>query len=472
MPKIQRFLSLVAAGLALACTPVETSDPPSQEQEAAPVAVRGDETKDVDPDTSPRAYGPVSAVVLPQRSILAGQGGTLDVMIRLEGLGEAGPRPPLDLAMVLDRSGSMGGEKIIAVKGAAISMLGELNDADHVTLVAYASEVENHGRRLADRAGKAFTRKQLLAIDATTGTALGPALFDGLAALGAAKRDDEVLAHVLLLSDGQANEGETDPAVIAAKARDAFARGISTSTLGVGLDYNEDLMTKIADAGGGRYHFIENSDAIQRVLSEEMAGVAATVARGIELEIRPTTGVEVDTVFGYENTRDGAKVGALVGSLAAGQKRAILARITYPPTDASSLPLGEFHVRFVDAETGAAGELVLRPEVDVVATDAEVTKSENIEVTVRAAELQANEQLRAAALAVERRDFAEAEKTIGEALQSLRDQNDATPSADLVQQIDEFEGALKEVDEAKTDRVKFKRSSKKMKSKVYRKGKK
>ncbi len=472
MSRLQRFFSLAAVMFTVACTPVEpTSDPPTVEQQAAPVVEPRNASPD-DADATAVAYGPLTAVVIPQRAALAGQGGSMDVMIRLQGEGEAGPRPPLDLAMVLDRSGSMGGDKIVAVKQAAISMLGELNARDHVTLVAYASDVVNHGRRKADGDGVGFLRKQLLGIDATSGTALGPALFDGLRALRQAKREDEVLAHVLLLSDGRANEGETDPDVIAARARDAFGVGISTSTLGVGLDYNEDLMTKVADAGGGRYHFIETPDSIARVLSEEMAGLAATVARGIELELQPTTGVEVDKVFGYENTRNGARVGALVGSLAAGQKRAILARITYPATDNATLPLGEFHIAFVDAETGVRGEVVLRPELAVVHTEAEVTSSENVEVTVRSAELAANEQLRAAAAAVERRDFADAESTLGQALDTLREQNAATPSDDLELQIDEFEEAIQDVDKAKTDQKVFKKSSKKMKSKVYRKGKK
>ena len=470
----RRFLPAVAAWLSLSCTPIEPasepSAPPSGPEMVAPGAPPPAEPGTI--DMAPRSAGSLSVTVIPQHSLLADAEANLDVLIRLVGEGEAGPRPNLDLAIVLDRSGSMEGDKLVAVKQAAIELVEQLEARDDVSLVSYASDVTRHGnRRGANQIGQSFFRRELLAIHSGGSTALGPALFEGLTMLLEAEREDTTLTHLLLLSDGRANEGETDPQVLGRRARQAFERGISTSTLGVGLDYNEDLMTKIADAGGGRYHFIESPTEVSRVLDDELAGLAATVVRGIELHIDPQGGVRVVSVFGYANELDGARVTAPVGSLAAGQSRAILTRVHVPASPVGTLNLSKLRLRFVDAGTGEKKEMLIPLQVPVVATKQEVARSENLEVTVRAAEIEANEKLRAAALAVERREFEQARGTLRSAIQELQQQQAATESAELAGQLDELESALDDVDEAERDRTRYERSKKKMKSKVYQRAK-
>lgn len=470
MSVVRRVATLACASALVSCTPL---DPVSEPDASAPAypsddgggpplqAVAPEPVQAVPTDV-------VSASVIPQHAVLAGRSGSLNLMIELAGEGDVGPRPPLDLAIVIDRSGSMGGDKIAAVKTAAIEMLDELNAEDDVTLVTYASDVTVHGERgAADERGRQRLRDEILRIEATTGTALGPALFQSLAVLGAVERPDEVMAHVLLLSDGMANEGESDPNVIAARARESFGHGISTSTLGVGLDYNEDLMTKVADAGGGRYHFIEDADAVRRVLADEMAGLAATVARGIAIEMTPAPGLEVERVFGYETTREGDHVSALVGSLAAQQKRAILLRVQHPAVAGDSLALGEMTVAFVDATTGRPRTLVLDPVVPVVQTEAAVRDSEAVPVTVRVAEVEASDRIRLAADALENRRFDEARGSLQTAIDDLERQNAATPSKDLEQQIDMMEDALQDVGEAERDEKVLRRSKKSFKAKAY-----
>lgn len=472
---VLRVCSWVGVGFALACTPLE----PDSETPEAPRAAHSNDADEAEPPGDPpvdegrRNAGVLTASVTPGHAVLAGQPGHLDVMLELRGEGEVGARAPLDLVMVLDRSGSMGGEKILAVKQAAIEMLGQLGPEDDVALVSYSSDVQVHGkRRAANDHGKRQIRQELLGLSATGGTALGPALFAALDGLRDHERPDEVMAHVLLLSDGMANEGEQDPAVIARRAQDSFGHGVSTSTLGVGLDYNEDLMTRVADAGGGRYHFIENADAVPRVLSDEVAGLSATVARGIELAIVPPEAMEVERVFGYSTTSREDGVTALVGSLAAQQTRSILMRVSYPAPQGDAMALGTFDLAFVDASTGKPEVLSLRPEVDVVQTPEQVTASENVAVTVRVAEIEASEKLRVATEQMEKRNFAEAQGQIESAIQGLEAQNAATPSADLAEQIDEMNSALEDVTKAKTDEKVFRKAKKKNKSKIYLRGKK
>ena len=191
-------------------------------------------------------------------------------------------RPPLDLALVLDTSGSMSGEKLRDAKAAALSLLSSLDRRDRVTLIAYASHVQRIANRVTmDNAGRRHLTQHILGLRAGGSTALGPALEDAAQVLNRSSGGSLMLRHVILMSDGVANVGESRPDILAARARQAFRNGISLSTMGVGLDYNEDLMTKVADMGGGRYHFIEDSANIASVLNDEFQGLVATVARDV-----------------------------------------------------------------------------------------------------------------------------------------------------------------------------------------------
>ena len=97
--------------------------------------------------------------------------------------------------------------------------------------------------------------------------------------------------------------------------------------MGVGLDYNEDLMTKLADNGGGRYHFIEKSSAIANVLNDELKGLVATVARNLQLVIKPVRGVRVLKVFGYPAQQNGSAVTSSIGFMGGSQSREVLVRV-------------------------------------------------------------------------------------------------------------------------------------------------
>ncbi len=170
------------------------------------------------------------------------------MLLQLDGAtSDSSGRPPLDLAVVIDTSGSMSGRKIESVKISVLEMLKQLGPADRVTLISYANNVQVlESRTHTNEAGIDLLRNQVLRLTASGGTALGPALITGLSLLQDAG-DSHRIAHLMLLSDGVANIGETRPYVLGAASARAFGHGISISTLGVGLDYNEDLMTRLSD---------------------------------------------------------------------------------------------------------------------------------------------------------------------------------------------------------------------------------
>jgi len=466
-------LALAALALLLgACTP--------RSRPAAEDDVKAKDGADVDAlkraDLLQTSAGPVTVEVLPNFPVLHSGAlpGKLDLLVRLRGdERDQAPRPPLDVAVILDRSGSMSGEKILAVKQAALDLLKELAPTDRISLLSYASDVTVHGERLlADAAGMTLIRQELLPIDATGGTALGPAMIQGLDLLEAAKRPEEVLAHVLLLSDGQANNGETNPDVLGARAAAGFGEGVSISTLGVGLDYNEDLMTKLADQGGGRYHFIQDSQAIPNVLADEMAGLVATVATGMTLELQPADGIKVDTIFGYPTTAEGSLTRARIGALGAGQSRDIIIRLDLPESTGDSIALGVLAIDFSDlTQQGqrAHAELALRVELSADASKA--LAAENTEVTVRVAEVESAAKLDAASRAVASGDYDGARGLLQEDITRLQLLQKKAPSEDLSAQIADLEEAHGNVEKAETSQAESQMFQKSAKSKAYSKAK-
>lgn len=426
-----------------------------------------------DPRQLVTVSGPVKIEVLPQYEVFDRRLAPLDVhvLLRLRGEGEAArERPPLDLTVILDRSGSMAGEKLLAVKQATLDLLKELRPIDHLTLLAYDDVVDVLTERVtADAAGVDAARKAVLAIQDRGGTALGPGLVRGLEILEGAKRGEAELAHVMLLSDGQANVGEKNPEVLAARAGEGFRRGISVSTLGVGLDYNEDLMTKLADQGGGRYHFIQGTDAIPRVLSDEFAGLVATVAAGITVEMRMAPGVEVLKVYGYPSRQEGGVTKIAVGSLAAQQTREIVVklRVNFGPGEEAALGVLALQASDLTRQgQKVASELALA--VRTSADEAQIRASERTEVTVRVAEVESAEQLTAAAVAVDSGDYDKARQVLQASVSALEAQQAATPSPKLKKQIAELKEAEAGLDGARQSAEMEKIYKKQAKSKAYK----
>lgn len=478
---MNRPLTLIATAFALtACQASEA--PADQTGEQIAKAVASDPAPAASPEaparpaepvkiaTPPPPVGSVGVTVLPQFDRVTAEGlRELNLLVRMEGLGEVtGPRPPVDLALIIDRSGSMSGDKIRDVKTASLKLLDTLQPADTVTLISYSSDVRRHTTRLTVAEGREMLRNHLLGIESGGGTALGPALMQALDDLEAGLKDDGRLTHALLLSDGLANEGEQRPDVLGARAAKAFTRGISVSTLGVGLDYNEDLMTKLADQGGGRYHFIKDAEAIAGILDDEMKGLVATVARSMQLDLTPTPGTGVAKVFGYPTVRDGVRTTARIGSIGAKQTREVIVRLALPALTTPKVALGTLSVGYSDITADSMPRRVDVPLFVELATDATVMqKSERPEVTVRVAEVEAAERLEVAARAADRGDFAGARGGLQLAIDDLKQKAEKRPSPKLNAQIAELEEARDEVDEARTSVSSRKAYTKKYKSKAY-----
>jgi Ca-activated chloride channel family protein len=237
---------------------------------------------------------------LPLRPAVAADGATtLDLLITVRSpeqpLAQQKQRPGLNLALVIDRSGSMAGSKLSYARKAARFLAGELTERDRLAIVTFDEQVNV-------LVPSQPVRDPLLFISAINTIDAGgcTALFDGWLAGAtqvANQLDPAGLNRVLLLSDGQANEGLTDAEAIAARVEGLTQRGISTSAFGLGSGFDEDLMGAIAAAGDGTLAQIESPRQLADLYASELQGLASTLGRRVSLGIRGKHGAEVVDVL-------------------------------------------------------------------------------------------------------------------------------------------------------------------------------
>lgn len=242
----------------------------------------------------------------------------LPVLVQIEPSGSRlKSRPALNLALVLDRSGSMHGKPLELTKEAAVEAVRRLSSDDTITVVTFETEVE---LLYSGGAGKSELEEVIQSIESANQTAL----FDGWRRAVDAMtgfQDPRRLSRLILLTDGQANQGLTDPTMIGSHVATAARRGIQTTTLGFGQHYNEELLRDMAKAGGGNHCFIESPQMLGDFFGQEMQSLADTQGTFVRLRLRPGTNV---SVTGLESKYQDLEGRICLANLVAGQPLSVL----------------------------------------------------------------------------------------------------------------------------------------------------
>ena len=390
------------------------------------------------------------------------------VQFRVEKLKEdpSKPRPNLNLALVIDRSGSMESKgKLDYARRASHILVDSMKPSDQIAVVEYddqitllwpSSPVESPEiiKRLIDtlipRGRTNLTGGMMKGVDEVLGNL-----------------DKEYLNRVLLLSDGLANEGVTDPSEIKRLVREARRRGVHISTMGLGADYDEDLMQAIAQNAGGNYYFIETPTQMSRIFQQEMSILFTTVAKEVVVRFLVGGSVKEVDVFGFAFEVSGNEVDVEQEDFYSGETRSLLLRLELEPQKEGNVDLGEFIMTYMDAADKKRKEI--RKSLTVAATTdpSEVAKEENTKVVIEATLIEADKKHEDSVHLYEEGKKLEAMKNIENLANELSDKNTTLSDMQITKKIEALKMETEEMNQA--DRSEQQRATylKKSKERLY-----
>jgi Ca-activated chloride channel family protein len=323
----------------------------------------------------PRGSPPTPSVEPPPRTV--GRG-TLSITARLShplvGLGQqdvfttvdvkavelpGSRRSPVNLALVIDRSGSMSGFKLNQAKQAARQLVSQLSADDRLAIVHYGSDVKSMAGLVATPANKEKLLAYIDGIWDDGGTNIGSALAAARDLL-LGSREGFTVNRAILISDGQPTEGVTEPEALLAIARELRSSGVSLSSIGVGEDYNERLMEGFAEVGAGAYAYLQDASQLGVIFQKDLNAAGTQVASGVTLTFRVPRGVSFQRVFGYTQVstqRDGdaTLVTVALPDFAAGQQERVVVHLTVSATTAGeSVDVSALDLSYRDVLASAA----------------------------------------------------------------------------------------------------------------------
>lgn len=319
----------------------QTPDPPVRAGHSPQHAA----DEDHDPAGAPEQPGAAELRPVTLRAALSQTEYTQDVAVRLvlkiDVAATAAPapdaktRPPLNLALVIDSSGSMGEDrKLQYTMESARVIVENLADRDIVSVVAFSDDalvLSPAGRAI----NKQFLAHRLGEVAPHGWTNFSAGLLEGIAQIDSQHKEtadgfpDSVnqTRHIIILTDGKANRGVTDAARLRALVEAAHARGIGMSTMGCGTDFDGKLLADLADAGGGRYTYVKSSEQIPSMMSTELGGLLAVGAQNAELSVK-VSDAEITRVFGRVSNRPTREFSIKLGDLREGERGIFILELT------------------------------------------------------------------------------------------------------------------------------------------------
>lgn len=270
---------------------------------------------------------------------------------------------PLNLALVIDRSGSMNTpEKMPYVKQSLHVFLNSLAANDIVSLVAYSDDAQVlvSAREVGDGRWIEAAVEQLRPGGNTN---LHAGLMLGFREVSR-RFDSRRNNRVILLTDGIANRGTTDPAAIAADALKYNDQGIFLSTIGLGKEFNDALLSKLATQGKGAYHFVDSAEEMDKVFRQDAGGLIQKAAEDVAVVFRPAEGVRLVALTGYEGTPPAGPIEIRQRDMGTGDSQVVLARLQIGAGTTGPRQLGTVELRYSDRFSDRSQAITLPVSAD------------------------------------------------------------------------------------------------------------
>ena len=392
--------------------------------------------------------------LLGQPVVLAGQKQKAFLQVALTGfaLQADRERAPANIAIVLDKSGSMQGAKIREAKRAAIMAVQRLSAQDIVSIVTYDSSV-----RVVVPATRASDKHSIISAIQSIQAGGNTALFAGVSRGAGELRkflSEERVNRVILLSDGLANRGPSSPGELAELGARLVREGISVTTLGLGLGYNEDLMTQLAMASEGNHAFIENAGELAAIFDYEFGDVLSVVAQDVVIEIRCAEGIRPLRVLGRDAEISGSTVIVYMNQLYSQQDKYVLLEIELPAYVAGEVKnAAEVYVTYDNMITRRTDELKGLANFEVSASPREIEGRINREVMTEAVALLANEESKRAVVLRDQGRVSEAQDVLEKNAEYLKQEAEKYNSQRLESLSADQEESAEAVDDGSWSRT-------------------
>ena len=303
-------------------------------------------------------------------NLLSGKQQTTYIKVDLTGfeIEKRDERTPVNIALVLDRSGSMSGQKMQQAKKAAIMAIDRLGPGDIVSVVSFGETIDVlvPATEVIDK--HAITQR-IRRIQAQGGTPLYAGVTEGAQTLRA-YLDGNRVNRVILLSDGDANQGPRSPSALGDLGAALSQEGITVTTIGLGLSYNEDLMTQLARRSDGNHSFVEHTGNLVHIFDQEFGDVLSVVAQDVSVTIDCSVGIRPVRVLGRDARIDGQQVTVGLNQLYSNQDKYIVLEVETQPTATSG------RQEIASVTTSYANMLTHTTEVLTRTISAHITESE------------------------------------------------------------------------------------------------